>query len=134
MSLRLASSWVTVWKSILWMLHLEIRSVIYFCDYLLDSLALPISFLPKGPKGQSWRNNFLWGGLRGEFFKFRLVEWNTLCSPIKNGIEGEKIRHHQSILIWGNGCGVLEKGNHFWRRVIGVKYGEGWGEWTMRII
>ena len=57
-----------------------------------------------------------------------------MCFPIKNGIGGEKIRHHQSILIWGNGCDILEEGNHFWRRVIGVMYGEAWGEWTMKII
>lgn len=38
--------------------------------------------------------NFLWGGREGEF-KFQLVNWNLLCSPINFGgwIGSEEIEH-----------------------------------------
>jgi hypothetical protein len=73
------------------------------------------------------KRNFLWGGL-GEEFKFHLVKWKKVCTPIKEG--GLGIRNllvfNRALLgkwLWRYG---IER-DAWWRVVVDSKYGNFWG-------
>jgi hypothetical protein len=50
--------------------------------------------------------DFLWGGL-GEKFKFYLVSWSKVCSPIFKGGLGFRTCCSSIILFWENGYGTM---------------------------
>jgi hypothetical protein len=50
--------------------------------------------------------DFLWGGL-GEEFKYHLLSWSKVCSPISEGGLGiQNLRFFNRTLL-GSGCGVV---------------------------
>jgi hypothetical protein len=75
------------------------------------------------------QRDFLWGGL-GEEFKYHLVSWSKVCSPISEG--GLGIRNlmvfNRALLgkwLWRYG---LER-EAWWRIAVDSKYGSLWGGW-----
>ena len=85
---------------------------------------------------ESIQRNFLWG-FSEECFKYPLVAWENVCSPIVVGGLGTRnvVSFNQALLrkwlwrIWRYGHEV----NHLWRRVISTKYGEDQGEWSTKV-
>ena len=72
--------------------------------------------------------NFLWGEI-GDEFKYHLVKWSKVCTPIKEG--GLGIRN---LMVFN--CAIL--GKWLWRygserdacwRVVDSKFGSLWGGW-----
>lgn len=68
----------------------------------------------------------------GEEFKYHLVDWDTVCVPIRKG--GLGVRRlklfNQAFLgkwLWRFVC-VRER---WWRKVVVAKYGCRWGEWSL---
>ena len=73
------------------------------------------------------QRNFLWGSSEGSF-KYPLVAWDKVCSPIEMGGLGIRnvVSFNQDLLrkwLWRYGHEIT----HLWRRVISTKYGEGKG-------
>ena len=73
------------------------------------------------------QRNFLWGSSE-ECFKYLLVAWEKVCSPLEMGGLGiSKLVHFNQALLekwlWRFG----QEGTHLWRRVVATKYGEGQG-------
>jgi hypothetical protein len=69
--------------------------------------------------------DFLWGGL-GEEFKYHLVSWSTVCSPIL-GIRFLRI-FNQTLLgkwLWR----YAHEREALWRSVVDAKYGSSWAGW-----
>jgi hypothetical protein len=94
--------------------------------YFLSLFPIPVSVAKHIEKLQ---RNFLWGGL-GEEFKFHLVKWEKVCTPLKEG--GLGIRNllifNRALLgkwLWRYG---LER-DAWWRVVVDSKYGSLWGGW-----
>jgi hypothetical protein len=50
--------------------------------YLLSLLPIPVAV---AKRIESIQCDFLWGGM-GEEFKFHLVNWRKVCSPIREGV------------------------------------------------
>ena len=80
------------------------------------------------------QSDFLWQG-SGEEFKFHLVSWGQICTPIQNG--GLAVRSlvtiNKSLLgkwLWRFG---LER-DALWRRVIVEKYGDEGGVWSTHLV
>ena len=73
------------------------------------------------------QRNFLWGSSEGSF-KYPLVAWDKVCSPIEMGGLGIRnvVSFNQDLLrkwLWRYGHEVT----HLWWRVLSTKYGEGKG-------
>jgi hypothetical protein len=97
----------------------------------LPTYYLSLFPIPKGiaHRLEKIQRDFLWGGL-GEEFKFHLVNWKQICTPIQSG--GLGIRNlalfNQALLgkwLWRF---ATEK-RALWRRVIALKYGSLVGDW-----
>uniref|UniRef100_A0A2N9H476 Reverse transcriptase domain-containing protein n=1 Tax=Fagus sylvatica TaxID=28930 RepID=A0A2N9H476_FAGSY len=94
--------------------------------YFPSLFAVPTSVAHRIEKFQ---RDFLWGGI-GEEFKYHLVNWRTICSPIQQGGLGLRriISFNQALLgkwLWR----FANERNAYWRQVIGCKYGcdrDGW--------
>lgn len=72
---------------------------------------------------------FLWGGL-GDEFKYHLVNWRNVCTPIQQEGLGVKqmISFNQALLgkwLWQ----FANEKKAFWRQVIVSKYESGRGNW-----
>jgi hypothetical protein len=94
--------------------------------YYMSLFPLPASVANRMEKIQ---RDFLWGGL-GEEFKYHLVSWSKVCSPISEG--GLGIRNlmvfNRALLgkwLWRYG---LER-EAWWRLAVDSKYGSLWGGW-----
>ena len=94
--------------------------------YYLSLFPIPVSVAKRIEKIQ---RNFLWGGL-GEEFKYHLVKWMEICTPIKEG--GLGIRNllvfNRALLgkwLWRYG---VER-DAWWRVVVEAKYGSLRGGW-----
>jgi hypothetical protein len=94
--------------------------------YFLSLFAVPSSVAHRIEKIQ---RDFLWGGI-GQEFKYHLVNWRTICTPIQQGGLGLRqiIPFNQALLgkwLWR----FANERNALWRQVIGCKYGcdrDGW--------
>ncbi|XP_059436099.1 uncharacterized protein LOC132169027 [Corylus avellana] len=94
--------------------------------YYLSLFHIPVSVARRIEKLQ---HNFLWGGI-GEEFKYHLVKWSQICTPIMEG--GLGIRN---LLVFN--CALLGKWlwryrserDAWWRVVVDAKYGSLWGGW-----
>jgi hypothetical protein len=91
--------------------------------YFLSLFSIPSSVASRIEK---LHRDFLWGGL-GEVFKYHLISWSTVCSPISEG--GLGIRNlrifNQALLgkwLW---CFAHER-EALWRSVVDAKYGSSW--------
>jgi hypothetical protein len=94
--------------------------------YFLSLFPIPSSVAKRIEKIQ---RDFLWGGL-GEEFKYHLVNWRTICTPLPMGGLGirQTIPFNQALLgkwLWR----FATENTAFWRQVIVSKYGVGNGDW-----
>ena len=94
--------------------------------YFLSLFPIPSSVAKRIEQIQ---RDFLWGGL-GEEFKYHLVNWRTICTPLPMGGLGirQTIPFNQALLgkwLWR----FATKNTEFWRQVIASKYGVGNGDW-----
>jgi hypothetical protein len=101
-----------------------------FPIYFLSLFPIPVSVAKCIEKIQ---RDFLWKGL-GEDFKFHLVKWDTICSPISNG--GLAVRNlklfNEALLgkwLWRYG---LER-EALWRRVVDGKYSSLENGWSTAV-
>jgi hypothetical protein len=94
--------------------------------YFLSLFSIPSSVAHQIEKLQ---RDFLWGGL-GDEFKYHLVNWHAICTPIQQGGLGlrQLIPFNQALLgkwLWR----FANERNAYWRQVIACKYGcdrDGW--------
>uniref|UniRef100_A0A2N9FS98 Reverse transcriptase zinc-binding domain-containing protein n=1 Tax=Fagus sylvatica TaxID=28930 RepID=A0A2N9FS98_FAGSY len=108
--------------------------------YFLSLFSIPSSVAHQIEKLQ---RDFLWGGL-GDEFKYHLVNWHAICTPIQQGGLGlrQLIPFNQALLgkwLWR----FANERNTYWRQVIACKYGcdrDGWhlkegrgghGDWAL---
>jgi hypothetical protein len=96
------------------------------CQLILSLFPIPVSVAKHIEKLQC---NFLWGGL-GEEFKFHLVKWEKVCTPIKEGGLGIRnlLLFNQALLgkwLWHY---EIER-DAWWRVVVDSKFGSLWGGW-----
>uniref|UniRef100_A0A2N9GX79 Reverse transcriptase domain-containing protein n=1 Tax=Fagus sylvatica TaxID=28930 RepID=A0A2N9GX79_FAGSY len=94
--------------------------------YFLSLFPIPSSVAKRIKKIQ---RDFLWGGI-GEEFKYHLVNWRTVCTPIPMGGLGirQTIPFNQALMgkwLWR----FATENNAFWRQVIASKYGVEKGDW-----
>jgi hypothetical protein len=95
--------------------------------YMLSLFPIPAYVAKRLEKIQ---RDFLCGGMNVDEFKFHLVEWDKVCSPIKEGGLGiwNLRRFNQALLgkwLWRF---AHEKGA-WWRSVLVAKDGLVWGGW-----
>jgi hypothetical protein len=94
--------------------------------YFLSLFPIPSSVAKRIKKIQ---RDFLWGGI-GEEFKYHLVNWRTVCTPLPMGGLGirQTIPFNQALMgkwLWR----FATENNAFWRQVIASKYGVEKGDW-----
>ena len=94
--------------------------------YLLSLFPIPATV---ARRMEQLQRDFLWGGL-GEEFKFHLVNWDSICSPVQcGGLAMKNLRLYNKALLgkwlWRFG----KERRALWRRLIDLKYGSevrGW--------
>jgi hypothetical protein len=73
--------------------------------------------------------DFLWGGI-GDEFKYHLVSWSIVCSPISEGglgIRKFRIFNQASLGKWL--WRFVHEREALWRSVVDAKYGSSWAGW-----
>ena len=94
--------------------------------YFLSLYPIPASVADCLEKLQQ---DFLWGGLNDEF-KYHLVNWNKVCSPISEGVLGiRKLRVFNQALLGKWLWRYTHEREAWWRIVMDAKYGSEWGGW-----
>jgi hypothetical protein len=98
--------------------------------YFLSLFPIPTSVAASIEKLQS---DFLRGGL-GDDRKLPLVSWKVVCSPFQSGgLAVRNLRLFNQALL-GNWLWHFDMDRDlFWRKVIEVKYGCGWGGGLLRM-
>ncbi|KAF5477107.1 hypothetical protein F2P56_003780, partial [Juglans regia] len=97
--------------------------------YFLSLFPLPVKIANRIEKLQ---RDFLWSGL-GDEFKFHLVNWNTVCTPVSGGGLGihNLIKFNQALLgkwLWQ----YQQERGALWKSVIDAQVGEAWGGWCSK--
>jgi hypothetical protein len=94
--------------------------------YFLSLFSIPATV---ARRMEQLQRDFLWGGL-GEEFKFHLVNWDSVCSPVQcGGLAVKNLRLYNKALLgkwlwrFGKERGAL------WRRLVEMKYGSAVGGW-----
>jgi hypothetical protein len=71
----------------------------------------------------------LWGGI-GEEFKFHLVNWSKVCSPISSGGLGiRNLRIFNKALLGKWLWRYVHEREAWWKSVVDAKYGSSWNGW-----
>ena len=69
-----------------------------------------------------------------ECFKYSLVAWEKVCSPLEmSGLGIRKLVHFNQALLVKQLWRIGQEGTHLWRRVVATKYGEGQGGWNTKV-
>jgi hypothetical protein len=94
--------------------------------YFMSLFKIPVKVANRIEKLQ---RDFLWGGV-GDEFKYHLVKWSKVCSPISAGGLGLRklVDFNRALLgkwLW---CYGHER-EAWWRVVVEAKYGSLWGGW-----
>jgi len=97
--------------------------------YFLSLFPIPRSVVSRIEK---LKRDFLWGGM-GEEFKYHLVSWSKVCTPISEGGLGFRnlLKFNRALLgkwLWWFG---IER-DAWWRVAVDSKYGSLWGGWCSR--
>ncbi|XP_042965576.1 uncharacterized protein LOC122299388 [Carya illinoinensis] len=97
--------------------------------YFLSLFPLPASIAQRLEKLQ---RDFLWGGI-GEEFKYHLVGWDKICTPLRDGGLGIRdVRAFNMALLgkwlWRYNC----EREALWKGVIDIKYGSECGGWCSK--
>jgi hypothetical protein len=80
------------------------------------------------------QRDFLWGGMNDEF-KYHLVEWDKVCTPIDEGGLGiRNIRRFNQALLGKWLWWFAHEEGAWWRSVLVNKYGSAWGGWRSGVI
>ena len=92
--------------------------------YYLSLFPIPVGVAHRIEKIQ---RDFLWGGL-GEDFKYHLVSWDRVCTPLCYGGLGIRklLLYNQALLgkwIWR----YAREKEALWRKIVDLKYGGLWG-------
>ena len=92
--------------------------------YYLSLFPIPVGVAHRIEKIQ---RDFLWGGL-GEDFKYHLVSWDRVCTPLCYGGLGIRklLLYNQALLgkwIWR----YAREKEALWRKIVDLKYGGWWG-------
>jgi hypothetical protein len=98
--------------------------------YLLSLFPIPASAANCIEKLQ---RDFLWGGI-GEEFKYHLVSWAKVCSPISArglGIRNLRIFNHALLGKWLWRFGIER--DAWWRTVVDSKFGYFRGGWCSHV-
>jgi hypothetical protein len=94
--------------------------------YFLSLFLIPSSVASRIEK---LHRDFLWGGL-GEKFKYHLVSWSTVCSPISEGRLGIRNLRIFNKALLGKWLWRYEHEREIlWRLVVDAKYGSTWAGW-----
>jgi len=97
--------------------------------YYLSLFPIPLGVANKIGKLQ---RHFLWGGLNEEF-KFHLVKWSQICSPMQfGGLEIRNMCKFTQALLGKWLCQFTTKREVFWRLVVEAKYGCLNGVWCTK--
>jgi hypothetical protein len=92
--------------------------------YYLSLFPIPASV---ANRIENIQRDFLWGGL-GEEFKYHLVSWSKVCSPISEGGLGIRnlMMFNRALLgKWLRRYGLEREA--LWRVAVSSKYGSIWG-------
>ena len=74
---------------------------------------------------EKWIGEFaeLFVGWFGREFKYHLVDWNTVCSPVYcGGLGVRKLSTLNHALLGKWLCHFAEKDTHLWRQVVALKH------------
>jgi hypothetical protein len=95
--------------------------------YLLSLFPIPVSVANRIEKLQ---RDFLWGGI-GDEFKYHLVSWSKVCSPIPEGGLGiRNLRVFNKALLGKWLWRYAHEREAWWRIAIDAKFGSSWGGWS----
>jgi hypothetical protein len=98
--------------------------------YLLSLFLIPASVANRIEK---LYRDFLWGGLGNEF-KFHLVNWSKVCSPISEGGLGiRNLRTFNKALLGKWLWRYAHEREAWWRIVVDAKFGSMRGGWCSRV-
>jgi hypothetical protein len=98
--------------------------------YLMSLLPIPASV---AKRIESIQCGLLWGGI-GEEFKFYLVNWPKVCSPVSEGRLGiRNLRCFNRALLGKWLWRFASEPEAWWRKVVVVKYGSEKGGWHSRV-
>ena len=106
---------------------------IYFLFFVYFFFIVIYILIAMAARFERIQRNFLWGSSEGSF-KYPLVAWDKVCSPIEMGGLGIRnvVSFNQVLLgkwLWR----YRHEVSHLWRRVISTKYGEGQGSWSTKV-
>jgi hypothetical protein len=122
--------WLASWKR----LYLSKGDRVTLIKSTLSNL--PTYFFPLFPISSSvasciekLHRDFLWGGI-GEEFKYHLVSWSKVCSPISEGGLGiRNVRIFNKALLGKWLWRYAHKREAWWKSVVDAKYGFTWAGW-----
>jgi hypothetical protein len=98
--------------------------------YLLSLMPIPAAV---AKRIESIQCDFLWGGM-GEEFKFHLVNWRKVCSPIREGGLGiRNLRCFNRALLGKWLWRYANEPGAWWRKVVEAKYGSERGGWRSKV-